>query len=393
MMVVIKQAFIIAAKDTRQFFKDRFGVAFALAFPLLFVVAFSAAFGDVGPEDDDLTLTVGLREGDAFGGLVVRGMAEDAAAGLSVLDYDIAAGEVADGTLQGFVAFPEGFDARLQAGEFPPLEIVLGNDDINTEFALRGLARDIRGRVGTVGLALEAAALIGGAAVVDLDAIATVSEAAPVLSFVREQVGDVEAIAASNLTLPGYLTMFVFFAAALSAEAIARERKNHTLERLLSNGTTRPAILFGKFLSSVYRGGMQLAVLWGVGLIAFGIDIGASPIAVIGVSILMVLASSAFGVMLASMVDSVRTASSAAVLASLSMAALGGSWWPLFIAPDWQQQLAKVTPHSWANTAFNKLMLFGAEGSEVVLEMAALGLFTVGFMAIAIARFRTAPTS
>ncbi len=392
-MVMIKQSFLIAAKDMKQFFKDRFGVAFALAFPLLFVVAFSAALGDVGPGDDDLTLAVGLRDGDMLGGLVVRGMAADPQAGLSVLDYDVAAAEVADGTLQGFVAFPVGFDVRLQAGEFPPLEIVLGNDDIATEFALRGLARDIRGRVGTVGLALEAAASIGGSGVVDLAAIAEVSKAEPVLSFAREQVGGVEAIGASSLTLPGYLTMFVFFAAALSAEAIARERKNHTLERLLSNGTTRSAILFGKFLSSVFRGGMQLAVLWGMGLIAFGIDIGASPAAVIVVSILMVLASSAFGVMLASMVDSVRTASSAAVLASLSMAALGGSWWPLFIAPDWQQQIAKVTPHAWANTAFNKLLLFGAEGSEVVLEMAALSLFTVAFMAIAIAKFRTAPTS
>ena len=71
-MLVIRQSLIIAGKDMKQFFKDRFGVAFALAFPLLFVFAFSLAFGDVGPDDDELVLTVALRDDDQIASLVAE---------------------------------------------------------------------------------------------------------------------------------------------------------------------------------------------------------------------------------------------------------------------------------------------------------------------------------
>jgi ABC-2 type transport system permease protein len=79
------------------------------------------------------------------------------------------------------------------------------------------------------------------------------------------------------------------------------------------------------------------------------------------------------------------------VLASLVLAPVGGCWWPLFVTPEWMQTLARITPHGWANTAFNKLMLFGAGGGDVVLEMAALAGFGAVFLAIAFVRFRLSP--
>ena len=110
--------------------------------------------------------------------------------------------------------------------------------------------------------------------------------------------------------------------------------------------------------------------------------------AVILISVLMALASAGFGIMLASFVSEVRAAASLGVLASLTMAPIGGSWWPLFITPEWMQTLAKITPHGWANTGFNKLMIFGAEFSDVTNEMIALAVFGVAFVVIALWRFR-----
>ena len=209
-----------------------------------------------------------------------------------------------------------------------------------------------------------------------------------IISFETERVGDVEPRSATDFVLPGYLTMFVFFAAALSAEAIARERRDRTLERLLTNGARREAIILGKFGGSAFRGVLQLAVMWGVGVLAFRIDLGASPGAVILVSVLMALASAAFGVMLASFVSDVRAASMVGVLVSLTLAPLGGCWWPLFITPEWMQSLAKLTPHGWANTGFNKLMLFGAQFGDVTQEMWALAAVGAAFLAVAVWRFR-----
>ena len=46
----------------------------------------------------------------------------------------------------------------------------------------------------------------------------------------------------SYKVIPGYLMMFVFFTAALSAERIVRERQTHTLERLLTSSVKRESI-------------------------------------------------------------------------------------------------------------------------------------------------------
>jgi len=193
----------------------------------------------------------------------------------------------------------------------------------------------------------------------------------------------------SNYVIPGYLVMFVFFGAALGAETIVRERQNHTLERLLAGSVRRSSILGGIFTGTAAKGLIQILLFWVVGILAFNADLGLSPAAVIILSILMVIMSSAFAIMLATLVKTQRSAGSIAVLTALVLAPLGGCWWPLFILPKWMQALAKITPHGWATTGFNKLMLFGADFGAVVPEMLALVGFAVVFGIIAIYRFRT----
>jgi len=93
-------------------------------------------------------------------------------------------------------------------------------------------------------------------------------------------------------------------------------------------------------------------------------------------------------VFLAAVATSRKAAGSIAVFTSLSLAAFGGCWWPLFIMPQWLQSAAKITPHAWANSAFNKLMLFGGSPANVVPEMIALTLFGVVFLSLGIWKFR-----
>ena len=185
--------------------------------------------------------------------------------------------------------------------------------------------------------------------------------------------------------------MFVFFVAALGAGSIVLERETRTLERLVSNAYARRPSLPASSSSRPAGGLTQLAVLWTVGVFALSIDLGASPGAVVIVSLLFALASAAFGIMLATMVDTMRSASSIAMLASLTLAPLGGCWWPLFIAPDWLQALGRLTPHAWANDAFNRLMVFRCERVRRRANMLTLVAFAIVFGAIALVRFRLSP--
>ena len=392
MRLVLAQSLLIAAKDTRVFLKDRFGVGFALLFPLIFILGFSLALRNLDPGDERLSITVVTQEEEGISRQIIELLAEDDLVDLTEMAYDEAVRAVEEEEIAGFVSFPADFTSSLEEGRPTKLEVVAQVSDPEMEAALMGFARTVAAASSNTRIALQAIAQIAGEEALPRD-MAAFGRGSALLGFETEQIGPVEAFNASNFTVPGYLTMFVFFAAALGAEAITRERQNHTLERLMSNGARRESVVAGKYLGSVYRGALQLAALWGVGLVAFGIDLGASPAAVILISVLMVLTSAAFGVMLAALVRTQASASSAAVLASLLLAPVGGCWWPLFITPEWMQALAKLTPHGWANSAFNKLMLFGAEGGDVVLEMAALAAFGVAFLAIALVRFRLSPSA
>ena len=390
----IRQAIILARKDTKVFFKDRLAVAFSFLFPFLFVIGFTLALGGQGPSDDPVEFVLTTLETDGVSNQLIDALTEEDQGPVVVMTYDEALQAAEDDQIAGYVVFPADFTESLTNGASTSLEVVLTGDDPGHQAALVGfantLARPFNEFHVVAGAVSEATStdfsLIARAAF-DMGVIDQGSSGAVEIDV--EQTGDVEPWNASNFTLPGYLTMFVFFAAALSSEAIARERRNHTLERLLSNGVRREGIIFGKLMGTAFLGSLQISVMWIVGIFAFRIDLGASPVAVILISVLMVIASSSFGVLIASFIQEAKSASMAGVLASLTLAPIGGCWWPLFITPDWMQTLAKITPHGWANTAFNKLMLFGAEFADVTAEMLALLVFAVLFVAVALWRFRT----
>ena len=391
MGVVLRQAMLIAVKDTRIFFRDKFAVGFAFLFPFLFVIGFSLALRGQGPEDEPLRLVLATQEGtDGVSAQLIQGFADEGGAGdLTVMAYDEAFAATEDGELAGFVSFPPGFSQSLFSGVPTTLDVVVGDGSPETQAALQGFARSVATQLSQGTVAFSTIGRLSGVGQAGFQ-FPTVQpdDFVPVVSFEVERVGDIEPFQPSNFTLPAYLTMFLFFTAAMSAEAIARERQSHTLERLVSNGTRRESVIVGKFAGTAFRGIAQLGVMWVVGILAFGIDLGVSPTAVIIISVLMALASATFGVMLASFATNVQAASALGPLTALVLAPIGGCWWPLFITPQWMQSLAKLTPHGWANGGFNKLMLFGAEFGDVTQEMAALAGFGVVFMAVALWRFR-----
>ena len=301
MGTTLRQSLLIAGKDTKVFFKDRFAVGFSFLFPFLFVIGFSLALSGQGPTDSQLVITAASQEESGLSHEILNELSQSDEGAVRVVEYSEALDELERGDIEGFVAFPADFTQSLFSGQPVVLDVVVGSGSVETEAALTGFARSVAGNVSVVGNALGAIQEIaaGNQAVIqNADMTALSRGPAPVIGFEVERVGDIRPFKASNFTLPGYLTMFVFFAAALSAEAIARERQTHTLERLMSNGTRRESIILGKFIGAVYRGVMQLVVMWTVGIFAFKIDLGVSPSAVVLLSILMALAAAAFGVLL-----------------------------------------------------------------------------------------------
>jgi len=407
----LSNIWFIAWKDLKLFATDRGALFFFILFPFLFITMFSLMGGD--SEDPRLELHLATQE--TAGGLshqIIEAMETKNDSQLKPgepkivwdKDYDEAFQKVEDKEIAGFLSFPADFTEGVLMGSGAQLEVVADAEAINTRAVLHGLASAIASRVGSQYVAANATiellieqGLIDPGDTAEIEQVIQqlflgrggIATGESFIEFRTLKVGEMEAENASNWTLPGYLVMFVFFGAALGAETIVRERQNHTLERLLAGSVRRESILGGIFTGTAAKGLIQILLFWIVGILAFNTDLGLSPAAVIILSILMVIMSSAFAIMLATLVKTQRSAGSIAVLTSLVLAPLGGCWWPLFILPKWMQALAKITPHGWAMTGFNKLMLFGADFSAVVPEMLVLIGFAVVFGIIAVWRFRT----
>jgi len=403
----------IAVKDLKLFITDRMALFFFILFPFLFVALFSFILSDVGSDDERLELHVVTQEDkDGLSHRIVKSIETDDESELEPgepiiawdEDYEKALQEVADGKFGGFLAFPEDFTEGILLGYGTNIEVIADPEATYDRAALNSMAKAIASQVGLqqvvrdaiTGLMLEVWSKSS-------DDVARINEEIPELLSIQggvrtrpslieydvKKAGEVEAEEPSNFVVPGYLVMFVFMAAAFSAETIVRERQNHTLERLLAASVRREVILSGIFAGIAAKGLIQIAIFWTVGILVFQMDLGLSPVAVILLSILMVVMSSAFAIMLATLAKTQRSAGSIALITSLVLAPLGGCWWPLFITPRWMQFIARITPHGWATTGFNKLLVFSADFSAVVPEMLVLLGFAVLFGMVAVWRFRT----
>jgi ABC-type multidrug transport system permease subunit len=76
--------------------------------------------------------------------------------------------------------------------------------------------------------------------------------------------------------------------------------------------------------------------------------------------------------LLGSLVETEGQAIGIGVLASNSLAALGGCWWPIEVTPAWMQTLAGLLPTGWAMDASHRLISFQAGAASALPHTALL---------------------
>ena len=76
------------------------------------------------------------------------------------------------------------------------------------------------------------------------------------------------------------------------------------------------------------------------------------------------------------------------MLAANGLAALGGCWWPIEVAPEWMQFVQKLIPTGWTMDALHKLISFQAAPASVIPNIVMLLLAAAVFGGLAVRRFR-----
>ena len=208
------------------------------------------------------------------------------------------------------------------------------------------------------------------------------------------ETGPLSGFNAFDLQVPGFAVTFLLIGMLMGVSlALIDERDWGTLDRLRAAAAPLGATFAGKLLARFVVGFVQMAVLFGAGWLFFGISLGQAPLALVIPSAAIAFAGAAFGLVVAGVGKTRDAVLPVGAIVIMTMAAVGGCWWPLDFEPQWMQTAALAIPTTWAMRAFNDLMIRGLSASSVLLPSAVNVVFGLFYMVvgIAITRRRFAP--
>jgi len=376
-MSTLATACSIARKDLRLFFRDRTGVALGFLLPLVLVGVFGfvmklASGGDGGMSrtslwvvDQDMSeasrrFISELRKASTLN----LKPAESAAA----VDEAWVRREIADGELHHALLVPAGFAAALERRELPELTM------------LRDPDRELDDQLVSVGLMQAAITALGP----------DFAEAMTTRMLERAGLPPERSRQLTHMlshTVSGIGVMMLMFGLVAAGTQLIREREEGVLPRLLTAPADRAAILWGKYLFALLVGALQLTLLFSFGTFVFGVDVLRDPLAFLAVSGCVLLAVTAFGMLVAAAARTIKQAEGLSTLLILVMSAVGGAWFPLqlFDPPDAVKVVMACTLTDWAIRSYQAIFWAGKGlgDAELVRNLAVLLGFAVAATAAA----------
>lgn len=163
----------------------------------------------------------------------------------------------------------------------------------------------------------------------------------------------------------GWAIMFLLFTLSGVATSIFEEKQEGTLKRLFCMPVTRNQYLWAKYIYSILVGIVQLSVLFIFAYLLYDVDIFINIINLIVVIIVSASAAVAFGMIIISLSNSLAQANGIATLLILIMSALGGSWFPVSLFPEWLQFFSKFTLTYWSVEGFLQVLWRNAPFDEI----------------------------
>jgi ABC-2 type transport system permease protein len=411
--MMIHQILSTTWKDLKILFKDFGGMATLFLMPLMFIVVMSTALRglfDTGTDTQPRRLpVVNLDRGEYAAQVItalddVEGIEVETAWDGETLTRERAEALVADGERSVTVVFPADFSERIEARA--------GNDDATATVELiadpavsvpfiapiRGLVFGAAERVAETQVAQARIAAGLASAFAQLPA-----EMRPAPDQITIEMGGDSVVALKQVApaemmievepdtyqqnVPGYTVLGVFFIVGAMASSILAEKREGTFRRLLAAPLPKPILLAGKILPYYLVNLIQIALMFGVAHLLFGMAFG-DPVALVTISMALAAAATGLGIMIAALGKTDTQVGGLTSLLTLTMSALGGCLMPTYIMPDFLQTLSRFMPHAWAMQGFQDVLVRGYGLAGILPEAGILLGFAAVFFLIGVWRFR-----
>jgi len=196
-------------------------------------------------------------------------------------------------------------------------------------------------------------------------------------------------VTAFEQNVPGFSLLFVLLAVIFgTAMSLHDERDWGTLPRLLvaPGGFTR--LLLGKFYARFVIGLVQMLCLFLWGHWMFNVSLGSSPWAFVLLSLAIVFAIVAAGVLVAGLASTREQTLPLGLTVVMTFSALGGLWWPQSIQPEWMSRIGPIVFTTWAMRGLNDLVLRDRGLAAIGVPAGVLVAYGASTLAIGLLLFR-----
>ncbi len=199
----------------------------------------------------------------------------------------------------------------------------------------------------------------------------------------------IDQITGFQVTVPGNAVLFGFFIVMTVAITFASERHTGTWKRMLAAPIPRWKALVGKLVPYFLIGLFQLAFLFGLGAIGFGMKVAGSISALIALTVALELCAMGMGLLVASFGGTEKQIGSIVPVVILVMGLLGGCMFPRLLMPPFMKQLGHIVPQSWAlDGYYDVLVRQGTSIADIAPSIGALCGFAALFIGFGLWRFR-----
>lgn len=371
----------IALNDIRVVLKDRMILVWWLAMPLAFVFMFSFMVRDQTQEGTWLPV-VKLDEHELVGVFIDQLRAErywidvkPAADERYVKDWDRA------------LVIPATFSRDILAGKRVDLSLTKGRGSPEKYLAVQTLLFRALIRFNT---AIAAVDLVerGWSEPSKADLLAELAKPSRLTVETKQHFSLRPPPSGFAFTLPAYLVMFTMMMTIMyGGITLVYERSQKRISRLVAAPVSVPEIFMGKMLGRMLQPILQGGLLIAAGATLFGVNLGDHPLALVPVILCLAFFCGALGLLFGVLFRTEQQVSGFGVLATMVLAALGGCWWPLEVAPQAFKTVALFTPSYWAVRGLHDVMSFGKSWPDVLPECAVIAAFGAVLTAIAIPLF------
>ena len=201
--------------------------------------------------------------------------------------------------------------------------------------------------------------------------------------------GGAKTINSFDQQVPGFSVTFLLLGLLLGVSlGLLDERDWGTFDRIRAMPIAPRNVLLGKLAARFIVGMAQMILLFAVGYFFFGMSLGPQPWALLLPIGSIVFAGTAFGLIIAGVARTRDSVLPLGAIVIMSMAAIGGCWWPIDLEPRWMRTVALALPTTWAMESFNDLMIRLRGVEATVKPTAVLVAYGLLYLAIGLWLFR-----